>query len=594
MKKFLSPRTIFFILLAAVSFLFAFFIPPFQKPDEQVHFWKTMALAEGKLHCTKTADIPTYQLPESITAFPEHMHRGDIVMRPDAKFPLSLYKSRYPFRSDKTLADVADACALPTLGYMPFVAAAWISFPFDNLLVTFFAIRMTAAVFFLLATYLSIRLVSPRFRYLVYLFAATPMVIHQATAVSYDAPLLWGIIISFAWFTSLMDMKRVSARALLGFTACILITTLTKPGHIFLYALPFFVLGRMIPLRNKWARIGTAVFGVVAAGLTAYGIQTFIRNNLFRTQMQVYAIDKLYFFRQVSATIGENSGLYLQGIVGLFGWLDVMVPAFLYVAYWVLLGIVFVRTVQLQKKPLRAWVGVLLILICIVNIIVIFFRFAISGGTPAAYALIYGMQGRYLLPFLPFILYGASVIVASILGSKLKYAVLVCGGIIAVISLGAIFYERYFDYAATYKNPRYFEIQLFEKPTIDVKTLQPYIVDKSTTYEVKPLYPEYKVGGFQFIMGNELDVTTPYQFRIADQNCTHVVREGFLDKLKTPALSFLKGPTDIVYTQTFPITRMEGATYCVTLSPVMRNGRAYLQILGREKSPLIEFLYIQQ
>lgn len=589
----LRPRSVFIALLFIVSIIFAFIIPPFQKPDEQIHFWKIMALAQGKLTCIHTSDIPVYQLSNSIKAFPEEMHRADIIMRSAAKFPLSVYKSPYPFRNDTTRTNISDACALPTLGYIPFVLSAWISFPFDNLLVTFFGIRAMAALLFLIAVSISFRVVHPRFRFLVYLFAATPMVIHQATAVSYDAPLLYGVLISFAWFTSLME-RRVSVGAFFGFTACILITTLTKPGYIFLYILPIVVLGRLISFRNSAARIVASVLGIAAAITAVYGLDLFIKHNLFRTQMQVYVMDKLYFFRQVAATLGENSDAYLRGMVGVLGWLDTVLPPFLYVVYWVVLGVLFVKTVRFHYKPSRAITGVLLIGMCIVNIVVLFFRFAISGGTPAAYAVIYGMQGRYLLPFLPFILYGASLIVSALAGSKLKYVVLVCCGIIAVISLGGIFYERYFDYAMTYKNPRYFEIQLFEKPTIDIKTLQSYTIDKTMTYEITPLYPNYKVGGFQFIMGNELDVTTPYQYRIVDKNCTRVVREGFLDRLKTPALSFLKGPTDIVYTQTFPITKMEGTTYCVTLSPVMHNNRTYLEILGNEKSPLIELLYIQQ
>lgn len=595
MKKLITPRVLFFAFLSVLSIVFAVLIPPFQKPDEQVHFLKIMAMAEGKLNCTHTADIPSYQLSNSLTAFSDQMHRADIVMRSDAKFPLSLYKSPYPFRNDTSRTDSADACALPPLGYTPFVLAAWISLPFDNLLVTFFAIRIMAAILFLLSVYISLRVVSARFRYLVYLFTATPMVLHQATAVSYDAPLLYGVVVSFAWFTSLMDAKRVSPKALIGFTVCVLITSLVKPGHFFLYALPVVILAHLVSLKSIGNRIAVCVLGIGAILAGMNGVYVFINSNLFRPQMQVYAIDRLYFFRQLYATIGENSDAYLRGIAGMFGWLDTSLPSLLFASYWILLGIVFIKTVRFEKKPSSVLPGMFIAAICMVNIIAIFFRFAITAETPPAYAVISGMQGRYLLPFLPFMLYSFSLIASWIGREKIKHVALAVGGVIVMISLSGLFYQRYFDYRTTYKNPRYFETQLFEKPTIATQALLPYTLDGTVTYTVEPLYAGHKVGGFQFIMGNELDVTTPYRYRVSDRDCTRVVKEGFLDRLKTHSLSFLKGPTDIVYTQTFSIAEMEGSSYCVTLWPIMQNNsRTYLQLLGDGTSPLIEFLYIQK
>lgn len=551
-----------------------------------------MALAGGQWKCNTSVG---FSIPASVKQFPAAMNQKEIVMRANTKFPLSVYKMRYPFRQDKTRVHGFEFCSLQSVAYVPFVLAAWISYPFDNLLVTFFAIRLVAALLFLVSVYISLKIVSVRFRYFVYLFAATPMVIHQATAVSYDAPLLYGVMVSFAWFTSLMEMKSIPVKALLGFIACILITSLVKQGHFFVYALPLFVLVRMVSFKSTRSRIVAWVCGIATVIVGVYGVQTFIKNNLFRTQIQVYAIDPLYFFRQLYATIGENGDFYLRGMAGIFGWLDTALPAFLFVAYWIVLGILFLKTIRFERKPSRLLTGLFLSVICVVNIVAIFFHFAYSAETPAAYAVIFGMQGRYILPFLPFILYGASLMVSSVGNVKIKYFMLVAGGVLAAGSLVGIFYQRYFNYGTTYKNPRYFEIRLFEKPTIDVKKLLPFTIDRSMTYEVKPLYPNYKTGGFQFVVGNELDVTTPYEFRVSDRNCTRVVRQGFLDKLKNHSLSFLKGPTDIVYTQAFPITEMEGATYCVTLWPVIEDSsRTYLQLLGNEQSPLIEFLYIQQ
>lgn len=581
MKKLFQPENIFRVFLVCLSSLFAFAVPPFQKPDEPSHFLKAMSLASGQLHCIKGSGKSYFILPDTVVNFPQTMHTGDIVMRYDAKFPVSLFKVSYPFRSDQSKNTGFSYCLLPTIGYIPYAVSVWISNPFDNLLVTFYSMRAAALVVFLFCFFLSAALIPSSYRLLLYLFAATPMVVHQATSVSYDAAFTSLLMVVVSLFVRYLKQKHVTLLHL--FIISFLVTGLMrmKEGYYVFFLLPLFLLKK-----KKWTKMKPLFISVL---LLLVLLPLLLKFSVLKTLGSRF-VDPAQFIRALTATAAVNLGDYLLGLVGHFGWLDYAVSPLLYVFYFILFGVVFVQLIRRKDRLLTVFESSIFLVGIFVNILFIFYHFY-RAATPPVYYLIFGMQGRYLLPFVPFLIISLISLVNGIGWSRVIKIGAICGSVILLWSFCMSMYTRYFDYSRVFGNPRYFETRI-EKGEIPLTTTETILINKEMSF-VYPVPIGRKIGGFQMLMTNELSVTTPYRYELKDKTCTKILRDGYLDALKDSKLSFLKGEKDIVYTQYTKIISLTEDAICLTLRPIIqRTDTTYLSLYEEDHKPTLEFLYI--
>jgi hypothetical protein len=94
MKSFFRLINIYWISLFILLGIFTFFVPPFEKPDEPVHFFRAMSIYFDQWKPIGNSNKYSYQaaLPTSISSFPESMRVSEILMRPDIKFPIKQYR----------------------------------------------------------------------------------------------------------------------------------------------------------------------------------------------------------------------------------------------------------------------------------------------------------------------------------------------------------------------------------------------------------------------------------------------------------------------------------------------------------------------
>src|SRR3989344_7986882 len=93
-------NSIVFMFLALLLSVFTFLVPPFQKPDEPVHFYRIITLFQGQLTCDYSSDRPHFRLPQSVYDFPKIMGVESISMS-TIKFPVTSYKKAYPWTGDR-------------------------------------------------------------------------------------------------------------------------------------------------------------------------------------------------------------------------------------------------------------------------------------------------------------------------------------------------------------------------------------------------------------------------------------------------------------------------------------------------------------
>ena len=259
----LSAIFYFFLICFSIFFVFAF--PPFQKPDEPLHFERAYALAMGQITCKFDAKHTRgyFTFPKSVSTFSDAMMSSAIIMKPEGKFPIALLRAHYPIEKSVTM-DLLYNCRLPFTGYVPLSLGVLLTMPFNNLLISFYAARLMAALFFVGAVYISLRIVTPRYRLIVMFSSIFPMVLQQVTAVSYDSVSIATGFILFALFTRQLERKTISIRELLATYGILLIFLFTKPGYY------LFALLLVVPIRLVRMPIGKKIILslILFAGIT--------------------------------------------------------------------------------------------------------------------------------------------------------------------------------------------------------------------------------------------------------------------------------------------------------------------------------------
>jgi len=591
----MNNRIFWFFFIIAV-FLFAFLVPPFQKPDEQTHFYRAMALADGQLFCSSDdTRAQSFLLPASVYQFPKTMQQEHVIMRYDTKFPIGLLKAQYPYRGDKNLTDAFAYCSLPFISYIPFGISALVSIPLNNLFITFYSMRLIAALMFIICVFVGFRVIPKQYRVMYLFLAVNPMVLHQGTSISYDAILLDLMYLLFPLWLRVMEEKKISWRTLGMLITLIVLSCIVKPGY-------WFFAGILIPCIRKIhlkkhifsVIVMIGVVGIIAVtAASGLGTSSFFGNTLDINHPQIYLFlrDPWYFVTVVWTTIRETHEELLQGMVGFFGWLDYRLPLYVSMLYAFFGGMVAYDYVRNRTKSLEGRVIALIGAICLGTILLIFFYFYRSA-TPFGYRVVIGVQGRYFLPILPFF---SLFLLEMFVFFKNKKLLLVIGtlcGFISILIIGSLIYFRYYDYSKNFSNPHELVLAIRNKK-IDPSQLTSFTIDAKKSYLYKALYPGYKIGGVQIIVENELEVSVPYRFVIKDSACQKTLYEGYMNELRDKRLSFLKGEQDIVTEQYFPITVVPEENLCVVFIPLMvqENG-AYLKLLGDEEKPMVRFLYI--
>lgn len=587
---------IFWFFFITTVLLFALLVPPFQKPDEETHFYRAMALADRQLFCTSDTSRPqSFILPLSVYQFPSTMQQEHIIMRYDTKFPIGLLKTAYPYRGNSNMTDAFRYCSLPFISYIPFAVSALISIPFNNLLITFYSMRLVAALMFIMCIFVGFRIIPKRYGLLFLFLAANPMVLHQATSISYDAILLSVEFLIFSLWLACMEEKKISGRKLGILVSLIVLSSIVKPGY-------WFFAGILIPIiwkvnSKKHILSVIAIMGVVsvvvATAVFGLGFSSFFGNTLDMSHPQIYIFlrDPWYFVTVVWTTIRDTHQELLQGMIGLFGWLDYRIPLYGSMLYAFFGGMVAYDCVRHTVKSLKGWVIALIGIICLSTIVLIFFYF-FRSATPFGYKTVIGVQGRYFLPILPFFSLFLLEMFVFFKNKKLLPAIGILFGFISMLIIGGLIYFRYYDYSKNFSNPHELVLAI-QKKEIDLSKLVSFTLDTKTSYLYKALYPGYKIGGIQIIVENELDVSVPYRFSIQDGTCRRTLFEGYMNELRDTRLSFLKGEQDIVTEQYFPITVVPEENICVTFIPLMvQENSTYLKLLGDEEKPTVRFLYI--
>ncbi len=409
-----------------LGILFTFWIPPFTKPDETSHFFRTISITQGEFICSTKDGVLLLDIPDYLTKYPVTVAKNiDSTNRPLIR----------PTTTAKTvLQQQRVACTLPFLSYIstgivlaPFVwlhASPEFIFYFGRLLNFFTAFALLFYAFSL--TPKKLRLIPAS----VFLL---PMTWHQASSFNKEHLHIGFGLLAICLLLSFLSKKSVITYKQIGlFILSLFMTIIARPQYA-----PLILLAYMIP-REKIHRdfsfferftfwkskksIAVPSVGrllVIAAVIAAIGLS--LRLNFYsvsaeklgeKPQYELADADKQleYLISHPDAwvtlpyyTFLHRGDFLFDSMVGSLGSYDIFFDWYVYTILIIFFGLT-VYWSRLFVPEMKYWqLGILTftILSCSIGILLAMYLYA----TTVANYLITGLQGRYFIVLLPLVLW---------------------------------------------------------------------------------------------------------------------------------------------------------------------------------------------
>lgn len=522
-------NTLYFAYIIILGAILTLLVPPFQKPDEYVHFYKSIAISKGYLFCFQTKPIFTTSL--GFVKLENMTKRFQLEWHSENRYPWRSYiepifsskEDRIPTTNDKT-----SFCNLPFISYIPQSLAIKIGeISHFNFLYIFYLGRTVTFITCLLWFAYLLKKAPKKILPLLYLVFGLPMTIFQIGSYSYDAThLMLGLSIFTYLFVLLDQNTTITKTQLIVFFCLVGLFILSKSGGYEAYILlPLVLDHKKIASSLKLYLLKYSVFYIflicslafmklsLAPSILATSSQPYVYPS---AQIQYLSENPIKIFSLITNTTISNFEEFLQTGIGVFGWLDWKLPIYIYYLYFgIILFVVFkTRMFKFNLSSLQLTIFSVIILMTYVEHLLIMY----IVWTPVGSRLVQGIQGRYLISSLPLFIVVFSVLIGYI-QQHIKLAMSLLGlGIIISILLSL--HNRYYEYSNLFldyedKNLTFQNNSFLVDHPIQTKI---HLDDKKTLGALKI-----------FTSSDPLEVTRPYKLSILDSKCVNEITSTIMD-----------------------------------------------------------------
>jgi len=415
MFKFTISKLILFFLIPVQLLIFTFLVPPFQKPDEQAHFEQSLIISKGFVSCNKKSGN-TVRVEKKYIDFIKTPYL-DLLTHGKGKLPVSTFlKDMFSNKQNnqKMNFNIDHLCSFPLVSYLPQAFILTISSLIKlNPIVSLYLGRLFMAVLGYFWFLYLFKKIAKNYRLILLFVFALPMTLHQISSLSYDVlHIMFGLtffvliannISSKQWIPASAGMTQKMTGYLKLFFILFLFLLSKKVGYE-----AFFLFIFLIPFEIKPMVILSLIFTPLyfLSKITgSYDINSILTNKVFDAQHQVSFLlsDPLNIVKVLTVTTIQRFGFYLQSLIGIFGWLEYGLDPLSYLTYGVFFIYVIVsinlngKHILSKKKNILLFIG---LFISYIFILLLGFVFYTVKGT----LIPGGIQGRYFIPFVPFII----------------------------------------------------------------------------------------------------------------------------------------------------------------------------------------------
>lgn len=280
-------------------------------------------------------------------------------------------------------------------------------FDFPVMLI-FYLLRFSYLLIYIALVYLSIKFI-PIGKWLLGALAVIPTSLIQASAISTDSVNIGISLLFFAWTLKIAQSTTVISKRDFIFTCLLILSLFTlKPNMLLLLILLILVPFKLIG--TAWRKIAF-LFVVILGFLVLVGYYHIITTS--STQVTVNVLDPfdqllsfftkptLFFFSFINTLRNDGLSLLIHSI-GMTGYNYWPIPS---IVYWltslILILALFFET-EKQNNYFRK--RVVFFILAVIFIFSIFFTFYLLETPPGSFKIL-GLQGRYLTPIIPLLVF---------------------------------------------------------------------------------------------------------------------------------------------------------------------------------------------
>ena len=434
MFKLSLPKLILYLLIPIQLLIFSILVPPFQKPDEQPHFEKALLISKGNLFCKEKLNntVPLEKKYIDLIKAPYL----DLLTHGKSKLPLSIFiKELTNDKQNNQLAsfNIDHLCSFPIISYLPQALSLKIlAYSNINPIQSIYFVRLIMGIFcYFWFLYLYKKIVD-NFRPILLFTFALPMTLHQISSFSYDALhimfslTLFMLIVSFpppigvggrlrresrqSWipvFTGMTNKVQINWIEINKYFKLFLTLFLFLASKKIGYE-TFFLFLFLIPFEIKPMIVSSLIFFpfYFLSKLTgSYDLQYSLTASTINPLVQIYILisNPLNVLIMLIKTTIERFPFYLQSLIGIFGWLEYGLDPLSYLIYG-LLFVYVITDIKLTKKQILGKNKNILLFVTLIISYIYIVLLAFVFNTPPGQTAAQGVQGRYFIPFLPFII----------------------------------------------------------------------------------------------------------------------------------------------------------------------------------------------
>jgi uncharacterized membrane protein len=402
----LDPAIVFTCVALLVGALLVAVTPPFEVPDEPNHFYRAYQVSEGRLVPQKTSTSVGGLLPRSLQELSGDV-MGNVPFNPEVKQDLTAWARAFemPLRPrDRIDTPFPNTALSGPIAYVP--QAIGINFARivgASALMVFYSGRISTLLLCVALTAVAIRCLPIR-RWTCVLLSLLPMTVFVRSSLSSDGPTLALALLALAICLRPADLSAPHGRRRLFSVAALL--ALGKPpyGAVTFLALatPTRFLGGLKPYVSTMLVLTVTVVALQGTwGLAMRG----------KTVVSAPGADPMAQLKYVSEQPLDVANFLVKDFLhsiprlthqalGVLGWLDAAVPSHVAVLLGIL--IVLVALGEPGLPPMCAGFRWLALSIGIVGALALH-AMNFVWWTPPGAPFVAGIQGRHLLPFVPFL-----------------------------------------------------------------------------------------------------------------------------------------------------------------------------------------------
>lgn len=408
------------IYCLASSLLFTFLVPPFQKPDEVTHFYRTLSIGQGNLICPEINGVLENPLPHRLASYPS---QTNIVSHP--KYINRFFSQAVPqteagaINQSNFLPEQRLACTLPFIPYLPIglvlAPLEWLQASPEWL---FYIGRLGNAAIGFSILMLAYLLTPRKARILTVSVLLLPMTWHQVSSFGKDGlHIAFGLLSFSLVLRAFMSQSSNTIYEVFGLIFSLFITIIARPQYA-----PLMLVAGLITSnrRQKISFHGNSSIIIKGLGvlLITGAILISLAHNFYSVDAQKIGLTPNYEIANANTQVAfllsypfalvsvpyytfiHHGRFLIEGLIGSFGSFDIMLDWIIYELVIAVIAI-FTWIASKQIPRLKWWQFGILTLVILGNIYGILLAMYLYA-TPVGNFIVNGVQGRYFIVLLPF------------------------------------------------------------------------------------------------------------------------------------------------------------------------------------------------